>query len=114
MPSLFYLPYQGENDPDLQSNLARLYPVPAGPGPLKVSYSYRAGLSAARAASEKPATGRIRVGFISHFLRSHTIAHLMRGMISEISREKFHVTVLSIGDHRDEVAQAIRQSADEY
>jgi len=114
MPSIFYLPYHGQNDREVQSDLARLYPVPAGPSPLKLSYSYRPGSAGAHAARRAAPATRIRVGFISHFFRSHTIAHLMRGMISEISREKFHVTVLSIGDHRDEVAQSIRQAADEY
>ncbi len=114
MPSIFYLPYQGQNDRDVQSELARLYPVPAGPAPLKLSYSYRAGSSAGRASCAAAPTVKIRVGFISSFFRSHTIAHLMRGMISEFSRERFHVTVLSIGEHRDEVAMSIRQAADEY
>jgi predicted O-linked N-acetylglucosamine transferase (SPINDLY family) len=114
MPNQFYLAYQGQNDRDLQSELARLYPVASGSGPLKLSYSYRAGSTPALPASGAVPTSRIRVGFISHFFRSHTIAHLMRGIISELSRERFHVTVLSIGDHRDEVAQSIRQAADDY
>jgi predicted O-linked N-acetylglucosamine transferase (SPINDLY family) len=114
MPSLFYLPYQGQNDRDLQSDLARLYPVAAGPGPLKLSYSYRPGSTATHSARSSPPAARIHVGFISHFFRSHRIAHLMRGLISELSRERFHVTVLSIGDHRDEVAQSIRQAADDF
>jgi predicted O-linked N-acetylglucosamine transferase (SPINDLY family) len=114
MPIQFYLPYQGQNDRDLQSDLARLYPVAAGPPPLKLSYSHWPGSTAARGAHPATAAPRIRVGFISHFFRSHKIGHLMRGLISEISRERFHVTVLSIGDHRDEVAESIRRAADNH
>jgi predicted O-linked N-acetylglucosamine transferase (SPINDLY family) len=38
----------------------------------------------------------------------------MQGMIAQLSRETFSVTVLSIGEHHDELAEAIRKSADEY
>ena len=42
MPNIFYLPYQGQNDRDLQGALARLYAAPASPPPFRVSYAYRA------------------------------------------------------------------------
>ncbi len=112
--NVFYLPYQGQNDRDVQSDLARLYPVPSSPPPLAVSYSYRAGPHGYTARTPVAAVGKIRIGFISHHFRSHTIGHLMRGMIAELSRDKFHVTVLSIGDHHDSIADAIRSSADQY
>jgi predicted O-linked N-acetylglucosamine transferase (SPINDLY family) len=111
MPSLFYLAYHGHNDRNLQSDLSRFYPVRSGPAPMKVSYSYS---TASAVGTDRPAAERIRIGFISHFFRSHTIAHLVRGMISEISRERFHVTVFSIGAHRDDMAMSIRQACDEY
>lgn len=113
LDNVFYLPYQGQNDRDLQSDLARLYPVPSSPPPIAVSYSYRAGLHDRR--PDRPGvTGKIRIGFISHHFRSHTIGHLIQGIIAELSRERFSVTVLSIGDYHDPIAEAIRASADEF
>src|SRR5437660_12616840 len=93
--------------------MARLYPLPAGPSPLKVSYSYRADSSGTKN-DRGVRPEKIRVGFISHHFRSHTIGHLMLGLMAAISRAKFSVTILSIGEHRDEIAESIRDCADAF
>ncbi len=94
--NLFYLAYQGRNDRDLQAAVAGLHraPVESNAKP--------------RAAN----SGKIRVGFISCYFRAHTIGHWMRGLIALLSRDDFEVTVLSIGNHHDEVADFIKQHAD--
>jgi predicted O-linked N-acetylglucosamine transferase (SPINDLY family) len=98
---LFYLAYQGLNDRDIQRAAARLY-VPA-PGPEE------------RPAGGRPGgTGKIRIGFLSRHLKNHTIGRLMRGLIAQLSRELFSVTVLTIGTFQDWLADFIKQHADNY
>lgn len=97
-PSVFYLAYQGQNDRDLQRDLAALY-VPSPDDVLPRS----------------PAAGRkIRLGLLSRYFRSHTIGELMGGVVAHLARDLFTVVVLSLGRYDDEVAQAFRTHADEY
>lgn len=100
MPTLFYLAYQGLNDRDLHLELARLCDGPRAIQPV--------------VAHKPDAGGRIRVGFLSRYLRDHTIGRLMSGMIRELPRDRFHVTVLSVGQNDDELGRKIRASADQY
>jgi len=96
----FYLVYQGLNDRDIQEKLARLF------------------RRACRAVYQKtafaPLGKRIKVGFISSHFHNHTIGKLMRGVIANLSRERFEVTVFSIEPRQDFVADSIRLSADRY
>lgn len=97
----FYLVYQGEDDREIQERLAQLY---------RRVYQPSHGV-AERAASQ----GRkIRVGFVSSFLRDHTIGELNRGIIANLSRELFEVSVFSIGCYQDPIAACIAQCADNY
>jgi predicted O-linked N-acetylglucosamine transferase (SPINDLY family) len=96
--NFFYLAYQGHNDRDIMRDLARLYRAPA-------------------ASIVRPKTapaGKIRVGFLSTYFRSHTIGHWMRGLVAHLSRADFDVTVLSIGNPQDEVATLFKQHADRW
>jgi protein O-GlcNAc transferase len=94
----FYLSYQGLNDRDLQREMSRLFaPRPQDRLPL-----------------HRHADGRIHVGFISRFFCSHTVGKVMRGIIARLSRERFHVTVLSLARRDDEWSLAIREAADEF
>ena len=76
----FYLAYQGHDDRRLQQKIARLYAaacpgldwvVPSLPGP---------GAAGGR---------RIRIGFVSMFLRHHTIGKLFRGLIGGLDGDEF-------------------------
>ena len=113
IPHIFYLPYQGLNDRDVQRDLARLYPVAAKPQAAAPALALAGAASDRHSRGEGNATGRIRIGFVSHHFRAHTISQLMTGLIAEFSREKFSVTVLSIGDHKEEFAESIGAQADE-
>src|SRR5205814_5379429 len=42
------------------------------------------------------------------------MGRLNQGLVATLSRERFDVTVLSVGDPRDEVAQFFRANADRY
>jgi predicted O-linked N-acetylglucosamine transferase (SPINDLY family) len=92
----FYLCYQGENDRDLQGDVAGLYQAPQP------------------ALAPRAAGDRIRVGFLSRYFKFHTIGELMRGIIAGLSRDAFSVTVLSLEEHHDAVADYIRSYADEH
>jgi len=95
---LFRLPYQGLNDRDIEREIARLYRVPDPFPPPGADSSH----------------AKIRVGFLSAYLKLHTIGHWMRGLIAHLSRDDFEVIVLSIGSHEDEIAGFIKEHADRY
>jgi protein O-GlcNAc transferase len=99
VPVNFLLAYQGENDREIQEQFARLC-IPA---------RHRDALPLL---PRRRPDGKIRIGFVSKFLRDHTIGDLMRGVIARLSRREFHVTVLSVGAAHDETALAIGRSAD--
>jgi predicted O-linked N-acetylglucosamine transferase (SPINDLY family) len=99
----FYLAYHGENNRDLQMELARLY-LKRMPG-LSVTAEHCLG------GPRRP--GRLRVGFISRFLRKHSIGTTTRGLIDRLSREVFEVYAIRITPSADDATtQAIRASAD--
>ena len=102
----FYLPYQGENDRDLQIKLARLYAA-ACP-----ALNFTAPHAAKRAAWQPDA--RLKVGFISKFLRDHTIGKLNRGVIGSLDRRRFHVTILTLAGPGDPIAKEIADAADRH
>ena len=96
----FFLAYQGFNDRDLMREIAGLYTGPQN--------------TVASAAVPKGGKGKIKVGLISKYFRVHTIGHWMRGLVAQLSRQDFDVTVLSIGRHHDEIAQFFKAHADHY
>jgi len=102
----FYLPYQGYDDRALQAKLAQLYAA-ACP-----SLRFTAPHAATRAAW-RPAR-RLRVGFVSKYLRDHTVGKLNRGVIQALDRERFHVTVLGLAPPADFVAREIAAAADRH
>jgi len=102
----FYLPYQGENDRDLQCKLARLYAA-ACP-----ALNFTAPHAAKRAAWRPDA--RFKVGFISKFLHDHTIGKLNRGVIRSLDRRRFHVTTLTLSGPADDIGREIAAAADRH
>ena len=93
----FTTAYQGMDDLEMHRELTSLYIAPPGP-----------------ALEAKKPQGRIKVGFISSYFRDHTIGRLNHGLIEKLSREAFHVTVLSVGQHSGEIADIYRKHADQY
>lgn len=103
-PAVFYLPYQGRDDRELQEKIARLY-------------SRAIGLTEDaenRSRSAKPVNRPIRIGFVSRFFYNHTIARLSHGIIAQLPRDRFEVHVLALGAPTDEMNTVIRRSADHY
>jgi protein O-GlcNAc transferase len=101
----FYLAYHGLCNRALHSKLAQAF-MAAAPG-LEWQADH------CRAAARRP--GRIRVGFISRFLRTHSIGKVARGLVAHLSREHFEVFVLNIPPvTMDETARYIQAHADHW
>jgi protein O-GlcNAc transferase len=99
----YFLAYHGENDAALQAKTARFLTRAI------------ADLSVTAAHCKLPvrASRRIRVGFISKFFFGHSIGATSRGLIQELSRERFEVIVLRITPTRcDAVSDMICATAD--
>ncbi len=87
LPTHFYLAYHGQNDRELHEKFARLAQGPRSlplPPPKAVRGS------------------KIRVGFLSRYLRNHTIGQLNHGLIAKLPRDRFEVTVLLAGPAPDD------------
>jgi protein O-GlcNAc transferase len=97
----FYLAYHGMNDRDLQQRIARL-----------CRKAYRPLFSAPLKRAAR--NGRIRVGFISEHFNSHSVGRVNHGLIAGLPRDRFDVTVFSLGRHDDWMAQLIRADSDHY
>ena len=101
----FYLAYHGLCNRALHCKLARAF-IAAVPG-LEWHAPH------CRATTRR--AGRIRIGFISRFLRTHSIGKVARGLVSHLSREHFEVFVLNIPPVTlDETARWIQARADHW
>jgi predicted O-linked N-acetylglucosamine transferase (SPINDLY family) len=96
----FFAQYQGLDDKRLQESRAKLYSAPQHSD---------WGRKRARAAGE-----RIRVGIVSKYLRDHTIGRLAQGLVAQLPRGEFHLTLLSVAPGRDEVADFFKKHCDQF
>src|SRR5947207_4282594 len=100
----FYLAYQGEDDRALQSSysdfLAALLgaAVPELQAPVKPR-------------SER--ANKIRVGFLSSNLRGSTIGDYFGSWITDLPRDRFHISTLFTGGLPDPHAEALARASDE-
>lgn len=100
-PGTFYLAYQGFNDRPIIERMAELYQI-------------RNTLSWSPDEPTVHRDGRIRIGFISSLFYNHTIGSLMKGIIRNFDREKYHVITITPTKHTDDTAKEIRNHSDEY
>jgi len=98
----FYLPYQGRDDRDLQERLAQAY-IRACPALTFTSPHCQF--------QHKRRKGRIRIGFVSAHLGSHTIGKLFQGLIDGLDRTAFEVISFSLSPD-SAVSPAGRGTAD--
>jgi len=96
-PNFFYLAYQGFQDRELLERASQLY---------RSSYSFR---PRTRTRGDK-----IRVGFASQHFRNHTIGSFTAGLIANLPRDEFDVSVLTHVRHSDPMGQFIEKSCDQY
>ena len=100
----FYLAYHGQNNRSLMQDAANLY-ITLCP---KLSYQAKHCQSTERTKKEI-----LRIGFLSSHLRAHTIANLTRGIIEHLSRDLFEVIIFRLPGKKDEVSEAIDETADQ-
>ena len=100
----FFLAYHGQNDRDLQKAIAAMY--------------LRVWPSLAYEAFEHPVShapsegGKIRLGVVSMHLHSHTIGKINLGILENLDREKFEVTVFRPQQKHDDLSQTIDNAVD--
>lgn len=97
VPTAFFWAYQGANDREIMAARGRII----------------CGRTECPSPPKSP-DGRIRVGFLSAYLRNHTIGRLNVGRIEQLDRSQFEVTVCAATPARDDFAQRLRRSADRF
>ena len=99
----FHLAYHGLNNKAIQESIASFY--------IKICPEL-AWKSDERVKSDEVNT-KISVGFISRFMRRHTIGYLNYGIIKHLNRDRYNVIVLRFPGEEDDISNAIRRAADE-
>lgn len=99
-PTHFYLAYQGFNDLHIHRLIARL-----GEGPRKLR------LAEPR---KRPVRDKIKIGFLSRYLQTHTIGQLNIGLIKHLDRKRFEVYVLSLAPPDAHLGRQFQEAADHY
>lgn len=101
----FYLAYQGLDDKPLQTRFARFFQglaaatMPQMTAPLP----------------RRPVQGRrIRVAYLSHYFRHHTVSYYFRSWIERADRDRFEISVYHLDPVGDDVAREIAGACDVY
>ena len=100
----FYLAYQGLDDREIQTKLARFYE--------SICPSLVFVAPHCKGRSEPRGLGKIRIGFLSKHLRNHTIGQYMRGIIAHLDRNAFEVHLFLFPHKKDEITGLIEEHAD--
>ena len=100
----FFLAYHGLDNRQIHEKYAQLYRQ-ACPSLVYTAEHCRE--------YEAPASQKIKVGFISKFFTGHSIGNTSRGLIAELSRDKFHVTAIFLDSIESHVGKIISESADQ-
>ena len=102
----FFLAYQGQDDRALQTQYAAVIADIAS----AVAPEYFAPI-----ARDKDLAGRkLRLGFVSTFLRQCTVGSYFKSWITLLDKERFEVFVYYTGHWRDPVTREIEASVDHY
>jgi predicted O-linked N-acetylglucosamine transferase (SPINDLY family) len=102
----FYLQYQGQNDLDLQrkygSFVCRIMAAnyPSWSTPIKQAKS--------------KAEGKIRVGYVSSFMRNHTVGVYLMGWLENHDRSEFEISCYHIGNQTDALTNMFQQRSDHF
>lgn len=101
----FYLAYHKENEKPIQEEIVKAY-LTACPELGYVAPHCADG-------NRRSAGGRVRLGVISAFLRSHTIGKLYAPMLERLDREKIELVWVPLNYQKDEITESLRRRADE-
>src|SRR6266513_6146662 len=97
----FNLAYHGRNNAQLLRKIARV-----------CRSMYPARTDCARQGF--PPGRRLRIGFVSTYFHAHSVGRTTFGLIRDLPRDRFEVHVFAIAAQADDLAEAIRKSADRY
>jgi len=100
----FFLAYQGLDDRDIQTKLARFYES------ICPSLAFVAPHCKER--REPEGARRIKIGFLSRHLRNHTVGQYMRGLIANLDRDAFEKHLFLFPHKKDEITGFIEEHAD--
>ncbi|ETW08008.1 hypothetical protein H310_02386 [Aphanomyces invadans] len=107
----FYLVYQGRNDVDLQTKLAKVHSNSCAALHFEAPHT-RVGVGSLIAFDSTPR--RLHVGFMSKFFVSnHAHGMLLRGVLQHLNRKLFHVTLVVVPDPQQPVDSAMAAAADD-
>ncbi len=115
VPTSFFMAYQGKNDVEIARDLGRIFVgwdkerSDAGP-PLANGFT-DGGPARPDSRLSHPI---IKVAFLSAYFRDHTIGRQNIGRVEHLSRDDFEVTVISVGEHHDDMADRFRKAADRF
>jgi predicted O-linked N-acetylglucosamine transferase (SPINDLY family) len=98
----FFLAYHGIDDLPIQRAIAAMY----------LQLQPALGWVDPEALPRSRAGRKLRIGFLSEFLRLHTIGKLYRGLIAGIDRARFEVVVIHTDARQDALAAEIDGTAD--
>jgi len=99
----FYLHYLGEPFVDEQRRYARV-----------VERMARSLLPELASFAPPEPAARFRVGFVSGFLRRHTVTKLMGALLRGLDRARFEVAAFHLDDREDAVTAALRAQVDRF
>ncbi|MCA9060246.1 MAG: tetratricopeptide repeat protein, partial [Planctomycetaceae bacterium] len=99
VPTAFYWPYQGQNDVDIMRTRGLILRGDERPF-VKTVPDHSA--------------SRIRIGFLSAYLKDHTIGRLNIGRVEQLDRRQFHVTVCLAGTDDDALTKRFAAAADQF
>jgi len=99
----FYLPYQAEDDRDPQAVLGAMQAA--------IAQARHGSFIAAPPARRE---GRVKVGFVSAFLRSHTVAKLFTGWMTGLDRERFEVFAFYVDKTWDKTTIDIQNGVEHF
>jgi protein O-GlcNAc transferase len=102
----FYLQYQGQNDLQLQKtyggivNQTMAANYPQWSVPLK--------------RSQQKENAKIRIGYVSAFLRTHTIGKFLIGWVESHNRREFEIYTYHLGNRRDQLTDDFHARSDHF
>jgi len=100
----FHAAYHGLDDRPLQERIARFFRTACPALAFDAPHLDR----------DRRKGSRVRIGFISRFLKDHTIGKLMAGLIAGLDRERFEVVLLPFAAQSDAVTASLARQADRH
>lgn len=96
----FYLAYHNSNNVEIMKDVCGAMRRAYVPPPSSIEGAKRA--------------GRVRIGFVSMYFYSHSIGRITLGLIRDLPRDRFSVSVFAVAPADDPLRAAVERAADRY